>query len=156
MTSESGTEPIREGSEVTLHFSLALQDGSVIDSNFDSSPVTFTMGDGNLLPGFEGVLQGLVSGTKQRFDILPEQGFGQRNANNVQRIKRDSFTGEMELAPGLVVSFADANNAERPGVIVDFDDDFVTVDFNHPLAGHVIRFDVNILDVRTPGGNQAG
>lgn len=141
---------IVEGSEVTLHFSLSLQDGSVIDSNFEASPATFTVGDGSLLPGFEEVLQGLAPGAKRSFDILPEQGFGQRNPNNVQCLPRGDFASDMELQVGLMMSFADANQAERPGVVTAFDDEFVTIDFNHPLAGRTIRFDVEIIAVRQP------
>jgi FKBP-type peptidyl-prolyl cis-trans isomerase SlpA len=139
---------IAEGTDVTLHFSLALEDGTIIDSNFDAEPAHFSVGDGSLLPGFETVLIGLTAGHKKAFELGPEAGFGQANPNNIQRMPRKEFAPDMALEQGLVISFADANKAELPGVVASFNDDFVNVDFNHPLAGRSIHFDVEILDVK--------
>lgn len=138
---------VAEGSQLTIHFSLALRDGSVIDSNFETKPASFELGDGNLLPGFERCLLGMRAGQRESFVILPEQGFGQKNPNNIQTMPRSTFAPDMELAEGLVVSFADAQKAELPGVIKAFDAQEVTVDFNHPLAGEDIIFDVQIVTV---------
>lgn len=139
--------PIGPDTRVTLHFSLTLEDGSEVDSNFDGKPATFVIGDGNLLPGFEVALFGLVPGEEGVFNILPEQGFGPHNPSNIQRFSRKDFDAELELAPGLILSFADANRAELPGVVAEVEEDSVLVDFNHPLAGHTITFTVKILDV---------
>lgn len=138
---------ISDKSQVTLHFSLMLEDGAVVDSTFDKQAATFVMGDGSLLPGFETVLIGLKSGDKQKFVILPEQGFGMPNANNVQRFKKSQFAEDMELQPGLMISFADANRGELPGVVQELHGDVVMVDFNHPLAGKEIHFRVEIIAV---------
>lgn len=138
---------IGAGTEVTLHFSLVLEDGAVVDSNFDAQPATFTVGDGKLLPGFEQALFGLVAGDKKSMQIPPEQGFGQPNPNNIQEVKRKNFAADMELAEGLVVSFADANGGELPGVISEIGEEIVKVDFNHPLAGRDITFTVEIVKV---------
>ena len=78
----------------------------------------------------------------------PEQSFGQPNPNNVQRLGRADFAADVELQPGLVMTFLDANKVEVPGVIVEFDDQAVTVDFNHPLAGRTILFEVQIVSVK--------
>lgn len=138
---------IAANSRVTLNFALKMEDGSVIDSNFDAPPATFVMGDGSLLPGFERVLEGLSAGSEETFVIKPEEAFGQSNPNNMQQVPRDQFSSDMELVEGLVVSFADAQKAELPGVVSAFDDDSVTVDFNHPLAGRDIIFNVKVVDV---------
>ncbi|MDO6424680.1 FKBP-type peptidyl-prolyl cis-trans isomerase [Saccharophagus degradans] len=134
--------------EVTLHFALTLEDGAVVDSNFESKPATFVVGDGKLLPGFEQAIFGLIAGDKKAMQIPPEQGFGQPNPNNIQEVKRKVFAADMELAQGLVVSFADANGGEMPGVIAEIGEDIVKVDFNHPLAGREITFEVEIISVK--------
>lgn len=139
---------IGQGAEVTLHFAIKLDNGDVVDSTFDKQPATFKVGDGNLLPGFELALFGLKSGDKRSLPILPEQGFGQGNPQNIQTIPRGSFA-EMELSEGLLVIFNDAANAELPGVVKGFDDVSVTIDFNHPLAGKNLTFDVEIIDVKS-------
>ena len=133
--------------EVTLHFALKLDNGDVVDSTFDKKPATFKVGDGNLLPGFEQAIYGLKAGDKRSLSISPEQGFGQGNPQNVQVMPRSQFQ-DMELSEGLLVIFNDAANAELPGVVKAFDDSQVTIDFNHPLAGKALSFDVEIIEVK--------
>lgn len=133
--------------EVTLHFALRLENGDVVDSTFDKQPATFRVGDGNLLPGFEAALFGFKAGDKRTLQVLPEQGFGQPNPQNVQLMPRSQFQ-DMELSEGLLVIFNDAAKAELPGVVKAFDETQVTIDFNHPLAGKTLNFDVQIIEVR--------
>lgn len=137
---------ITEQSQVTLHFTLKLASGEVVDSTKDKSPATFKMGDGSLLPGFELALIGLQAGDRKELHILPEQGFGQPNPQNQQVIPRNQFK-DMELQEGLMVMFHDAANTELPGMVASFDDKEVVVDFNHPLAGKELLFDVEIIAV---------
>ncbi|MDX1367466.1 peptidylprolyl isomerase [Pseudomonas sp.] len=133
--------------EVTLHFALKLENGDVVDSTFDKQPATFKVGDGNLLPGFESALFGFKAGDKRTVQVLPEHGFGQSNPQNLQTMPRSQFK-DMELSDGLLVIFNDAANAELPGVVKAFDDSQVTIDFNHPLAGKTLSFDVEIIEVK--------
>ncbi len=133
--------------EVTLHFALKLDNGDVVDSTFDKKPATFKVGDGNLLPGFEQAIYGLKAGDKRSLSISPEQGFGQGNPQNIQVMPRSQFQ-DMELSEGLLVIFNDAANAELPGVVKAFDDNQVTIDFNHPLAGKALSFEVEIIEVK--------
>jgi FKBP-type peptidyl-prolyl cis-trans isomerases 2 len=138
---------VAQGTRVTLHFSLALADGTLVDSTFDKQPATFEVGDGSLLPHFEQALFGMSAGDEKTLDMPPEKAFGQHNESNIQVLKRSDFAPDMELEPGLVISFADANRAELPGVVTHIDDDRVTVDFNHPLAGHRLVFRAAIINV---------
>lgn len=133
--------------QVTLHFALKLSNGDVIDSNFGKDAAQFAVGDGNLLPGFERALFGMTAGQKDILVIKPEDGFGQHNPNNIQVMARSDFAPDLELSEGLMLSFADAQNAELPGVVASFDDEKVSIDFNHPLAGRNIHFEVEILSV---------
>lgn len=132
---------------VTLHFTLKLPNGDVVDTTLDKQPATFKVGDGSLLPGFEQALFGLKAGDKRSFEIEPERGFGPGNPQNLQNISRDQFN-EMELEEGLLVIFQDAAGGELPGVVKTIHEKVVEVDFNHPLAGKIITFDVEIIDVQ--------
>ncbi len=138
---------IKEGSRISFHFSLKLDEGDIVDSNFDSSPASMTVGDGSLPAGFEKILIGLTAGDCKRAQIAPADAFGMPNPENIQTLPRSSFDSSIELEDGLVVSFADAAKNELPGVINRFDDQSVTVDFNHPLAGRHLLFEVQILEV---------
>ncbi|MFN3582222.1 MAG: FKBP-type peptidyl-prolyl cis-trans isomerase [Pseudomonas sp.] len=138
---------INHDTEVTLHFTLKLPNGDVVDTTTDKSPATFKVGDGSLLPGFEQSLFGLKEGDQRSFEIEPERGFGPGNPQNIQTVARDQFN-EMELEPGLLVIFRDAAGGELPGVVKAIHETTVEVDFNHPLAGKVITFDVEIIAVK--------
>jgi FKBP-type peptidyl-prolyl cis-trans isomerase SlpA len=143
---------IGPGSQVTLHFSLALaegnRDGELIDSNFGKAPVTFTIGDGNLLPGFEQALFGLVAGDRRDFTLEPADAFGPVNEDNVQRFPLYNFPPDLALDTGLMVEFDDAAGNRQAGVVRSVGKQWVEVDFNHPLAGRALRFSVHVHDVR--------
>lgn len=142
--SSAGTR-IVPGSRVTLHFSLLLPDGQEFDTTRNGEPATFQMGDGNLLPGFEEALLGMRAGDAGQLELAPEQAFGEHNPANVRLLERSRFAG-MELEEGLVVSFS-AADGELPGVVLAVYEDTVKVDFNHPLSGKPIIFDVAIVAV---------
>jgi FKBP-type peptidyl-prolyl cis-trans isomerase SlpA len=138
---------IGQNTEVTLHFALRLENGDTVDSTFDKAPATFKVGDGNLLPGFEAAIFGFKAGDKRTVEVLPENAFGQPNPQNMQVIPRSQFVG-MELSENLLVIFNDAANTELPGIVKEFDDAQVTIDFNHPLAGKTLTFEVEIFSVK--------
>ena len=139
--------PIGPGTKVTLYFSLKLEGGELVDST-GSTAATFVVGDGKLLPGFERAMFGLKTGAVESFKIEAESAFGQHNPSNVQRMRRSQFQVNMALSEGLMMSFADPQNAELPGVITKVQGESVEIDFNHPLAGKDIIFDVEILEVK--------
>lgn len=138
---------IAENTEVTLHFSILLATGDEVDSTRRGKPAVFVVGDGNLLPGFESALFGMTAGGDAQLKIPAAEAFGERIEGNVQRLPRSRFPNAGELEEGLIVSFA-APDGELPGVVCRLWDETVEVDFNHPLAGHDLVFDVSILKVR--------
>jgi len=138
---------IGPGTRVTLHFTLRLPSGEEVDSTREGEPATFEVGDGNLPGGFEEALYGLAAGEQRASAIPPERAFGTPNPENVRRIPRADFPAELQLEEGLVLGFSDAAQTETPGVVTGIDEDAVVVDFNHPLAGRELVFDVRIIEV---------
>lgn len=145
---------VSPGSTVTLHLSLALEDGTIAESTFGAEPLTFTLGDGTLAPGLELALYGLYPGDTQRIELTPDQSFGRRDPANIHPVSRAAFPVDLQIAPGVIVGFETPDGAELGGAVLALDRDTVTVDFNHPLAGHAITFDVEILAVLPPPGAQ--
>lgn len=143
--------------EVTLHFSLALESGEVIDTTMDQKPGTFSIGDETLPTGFEKLLFGLKSGDRRSFLVGPEQGFGQHRPENIQRFKAKKLfeSVEGELSNGLAIVFQDASGQYVSGIVKDLPagqvapDQLINVDFNHPLAGRTLHFSVEIIDVKS-------
>ncbi len=132
---------------VTLHFAVCLANGQVLDTTRErDEPVSFTVGDGNLLEGFEKAIFGLKAGDKRSIFIEAKNGFGEWQEGNVQTFDRNLFADQLSV--GLVVSFADKSKAELAGVVKELNESQVVVDFNHPLASRDLLFEVDIISVR--------
>ena len=151
IASSSGAA-IQPGATVTLHFSLMFASGEEIDTTRTGEPASFVVGDGSLLPGFEAVLMGQRAGFAEQLAIPAAEAFGERNPANIQVLPRAKFAdmvGDLSLEKGLVVSFQ-APDGELPGVVVEVYEESVKIDFNHPLSGNDITFDVAVLEVQPP------
>ncbi|MGF1697616.1 FKBP-type peptidyl-prolyl cis-trans isomerase [Vibrio lamellibrachiae] len=139
---------IQKDSAVTLHFTIKLNDGSVADSTHNmGKPAKLIIGDGSLSDNFEQCLIGLSSGEKRSIELKAQDAFGMPNPDNVHYMDRAKFVGDSEVEVGTVMAFAGPDGVEIPGIITDIAGDSVTVDFNHPLAGQDVTFDVDILSV---------
>ncbi|MCZ6887812.1 MAG: peptidylprolyl isomerase [Gammaproteobacteria bacterium] len=143
---------IGPNTEVTLHFSILLGTGEEVDTTRRGKPARFTVGDGRLLEGFERALFGMKAGDDEQLEIRASDGFGERNAENVRRLPRSDFAADAALEAGLVISF-NTPDGDLAGVVRALDGTTVEVDFNHPLAGRDLVFDVSILRVEpvSPG-----
>jgi len=149
LISGPGGRSIATGDRVRLHFALFLETGEEVDTTRRGDPAMLTVGDGNLLPGFESVLIGRKAGDDLQVLLEAEDAFGLHRQENVQIFRKDRFGPDMHLEAGLLVSFQ-GPGGELPGVVRRVMEDHVEVDFNHPLAGRRILFDVSVIDVRAP------
>jgi FKBP-type peptidyl-prolyl cis-trans isomerase SlpA len=138
------------GSKVTMHYALRLADGTVADSSFDNEPVSFVVGDGSLDQGLELALIGLRAGDRQTLTLMPGQAFGARDDAALQWLERDQFPPGMALEEGQIIGFTGQAGEDVAGAVIDIQDQRVRVDFNHPLAGREIEFEVEILSVENP------
>lgn len=139
---------IGEESEVLMHFSIKLADGSAVDSTkVDNKPAKFVMGDGSLTPAFEQCLLGLKEGASESFTLPPESAFGLPNPDNFHYIERSKFSADVPAEVGSIITFTQPDGSEIPGIIREVVEDSVTVDFNHPLAGQTVTFEVDVLEI---------
>ena len=146
MTTHSTT--ITQDSTVTLHFTIKLKDGSVADSthNFGKA-AQLVIGDGSLSDNFEQCLWGMQAGENKSIELAAADAFGAPNPDNIHHMDRARFVGDAEVEVGTIMAFSGPDGMEIPGIITDIAGDSVTVDFNHPLAGQDVIFDVEILSV---------
>ena len=144
----SASAQILPGSHVTLHLATRIEDGTEAISTFDEEPVEVQMGDGTLRPGLELALYGLKAGDRQTLNLLPEQAYGLRDPALIQQMPLSDFEPAFTPEIGQIVAFTLSNGDEAPGSIRGIEDGQVEVDFNHPLAGHEITFEVEVLAVK--------
>lgn len=141
------SETVKPDSLVTLHYRLATADDVEIVSTFGHTPATLQLGSGELAPPLEACLGGMAVGTRQTFTLAPEQAFGPHNAQLIQRLPRAELPAGGKIEPQALVEFAAPGGGKFTGMIRELDADSALIDFNHPLAGKTIRFEVEVVGI---------
>lgn len=136
---------------LTLHYRLASKEGANIVSTFEEKPATLQLGTGQLAPSLEACLLGLPEGAHEVFELAPDQAFGPRNPELIQRVSRETLSensqaGE-EYAVGDLVEFNAPSGGRFAGVLRSVDAEGAVFDFNHPLAGQPVVFEVKIIGI---------
>jgi FKBP-type peptidyl-prolyl cis-trans isomerase SlpA len=143
---------IQPGSFLTLHYRLAGVDGADLVNTFNDKPATLSLGTGEFAPPMEARLVGLREGARASFDLAAGEAFGARNAQMLQRVKRSLLAEigdpEREYAVGDAVRFPTPDGrSSYAGVVRELGDDWLLFDFNHPLAGQALTFEVQVIGV---------
>lgn len=143
---------VQPGSFLTLHYRLAGPDGADLINTFNDKPATLSLGTGELAPAMEARLMGLPEGTHQSFELAPGEAFGERNPELLQRVKR-ALLNELgdpdeRYSVGDVVQFPTPDGqGAYAGVVREIDGEVLVFDFNHPLAGRPVTFEVQLIGV---------
>jgi len=143
---------VQQGSFLTLHYRLAGPDGVDIINTFADKPATLSLGSGELSPAMESRLMGLAEGTRTSFDLPAGEAFGERNPEMLQRVKlallHELGDPDEQYHPGDVVQFPTPDGqASYAGVVREVGSDWLLFDFNHPLAGQPVTFEVQVIGV---------
>lgn len=140
------TQIVQPDSLVTLHYRIALENGQPLISTFEGTPATLQLGAGELLPSLERLLAGIETGRRQLFTLAPEEGFGPHKAELVERVRREHMPPE-DIEPMSIMEFVAPDGSRYSGLVTEIDESSALVDFNHPLAGKSIRFEVEVIGV---------
>jgi FKBP-type peptidyl-prolyl cis-trans isomerase SlpA len=142
---------VTDSAYLTLHYRLATVDGTDIVTTFAGNPATLMLGQGQLAPVLEQRLIGLAEGTHETFKLAPGEGFGPRNPDLVQSVSRatldDNSVPGADYKIGDLVDFAAPGGGRFAGVLRELRDDSALFDFNHPLAGQALLFEVKLISV---------
>lgn len=131
---------------VSIHYTLTDNAGTVLDSSSGKDPLFYIQGLGHLIPGMEEGLEGRTAGEKLQLTISPDKGYGVRNNELVQQVPMSAFGGQM-VSPGMQFE-AGAGDQRFIVTVTEINNDTVTIDGNHPLAGVELNFDVEVMEVR--------
>lgn len=137
---------ITQDKAVVLNYTLKDVDGSVLESSVGSEPLAYLHGHNNIIVGLEKELEGKSQGDSIEATIAPEEAYGERNKDMVQVVDRNLFEG-MDVDPGTQFQ-AQTSQGVQLVTVVSADDDEVTIDGNHPMAGKTLVFEVEVLEVR--------
>lgn len=137
---------ISANKNVSIHYTLTRPNGDVIESSRDGDPLTYTHGTDALVPGLEKELEGKVTGDRVAVSVQPDDGYGERRDDLIQYVPRETFQFDGEITKGMRFQ-ADTGHGIELVTVTAVDESQITVDANHPLAGEVLNFDVNIISV---------
>jgi FKBP-type peptidyl-prolyl cis-trans isomerase SlyD len=139
---------IAAGKVVTLHYTLRDAAGNELDSSGSDEPIEYLHGIGMIVPGLEEGLAGKREGERAKVVVTPEQGYGERDPRGIQEVSRDTFPEDAPLEAGLEFEAEGPDGDPILATVVSIQDEVVTIDLNHPLAGVTLHFDVTISQVR--------
>lgn len=141
------SKTVQANSRIRWRYQLFLADGHQVESNEEPMGDILQLGQGEIHPNLENALLGLPEGEKTRLIILADQAFGLTDPDAIQQLPRNRFPEDFAFSAGQIISFAIPSGDEIPGEILEIGRDTVTVDFNHPLAGHNINLELEILEI---------
>lgn len=138
---------IENNKVVKMHYAVMDSEETLIDSSYDHKPLEFIQGVGFLIPGLEKAMIGKVVGDKFVADVSAADGYGEREDGFVQTVPQEMFAGIEDLDVGMQLR-ASTDEGEQTVIVIGMEDDMITVDGNHPLAGIDLKFEVEVLEIR--------
>jgi FKBP-type peptidyl-prolyl cis-trans isomerase SlyD len=138
---------VSSGTQVSLEYTLRLEDKAVVDTNVGSEPLTYVHGSDQIVPGLEKGLEGMKKGESKEVTVVPEDGYGVVNPEALIEVEKEKVP-ENAVKVGAQLEGRDANGRPVYARVVEVKDKMVVLDFNHPLAGRTLYFDVKILDIQ--------
>ena len=136
------------GSTVTISFSIVLDSGKTVGGPGNATPLTFTIGRGRVLRKLEEGVLGMAVGEKRKISVAPAEGYGDYNQDLVLQVERSHFTPDIKLAPGRTVQYQNRSGERVNFVVAEVNENTVTLDGNHPLAGMNLTYEVELVEVK--------
>ncbi len=140
------SQTVQANSLITLNYRIVLDNGSTVIDTFQGTPATLQLGAGEMMPALEACLTGLEVGKHEHFTLAPEHAFGEYKQELVERVRREHMA-EDKLEAMSVMEFVAPDGSRYQGLVREVDDEAAVIDFNHPLAGKTIRFEVEVIGI---------
>ncbi len=138
----------KSGDLVKVHYRGTLQDGTVFDSSYEGDPLEFTLGQGQIIPGFEQAVEGMAAGDSKTVEVGQDQGYGEYDENKLINVQRANLPDNIEPEEGMVLQVNSQDNEVFYVTVSEVKDEEVVLDGNHPLAGKELTFEIELVDVQ--------
>ncbi len=139
----------KQGDTVKVHYKGTLDDGTVFDSSYERDPLTFTLGDGQIIPGFESAVEGMQEGDAKEVTVASQDAYGDRNEENMIQVERSKLPDDVEPELGMMLQMKTQDDQVVYVTITDMDEETVTLDGNHPLAGKDLTFNIELVEKKS-------
>jgi peptidylprolyl isomerase len=137
----------KQGDTVTVHYTGKLKDGTVFGTSVNSQPLQFTLGEQQVIPGFERAVMGMIPGETKTIEIPAEQAYGERRDDMMVAVDREQLPADMEPEVGQQLQINQDDMPPRIVTITNVEEESVVLDANHPLAGHDLIFDIQLMEI---------
>lgn len=140
-------EAAKKGDRVKVHYTGKLQDGTVFDSSVDRDPLEFTLGDGNMIKGFDSAVQGLQKGEKVTAEIPSAEAYGDKKEDMFVEVPKSEVPENIKPVVGQQLQVQQANGQAMPVVVAEITEEKIVLDANHPLAGKDLTFEIELVEI---------
>lgn len=137
----------KDGDTVRVHYRGTLDDGSEFDSSEGREPLEFVVGSGQVIPGFDAAVRELEPGDTVTVTIPAAEAYGERQDEGIQSFPKEAFPPDADPQIGWAVELSGPDGQRIPAIIADVNDDEIVLDFNHPLAGENLTFELELVEV---------
>lgn len=137
----------KNGDTVKIHYTGTLDDGSQFDSSEGRDPLEFTLGGGQVIPGFEKAVEGMAVGDKKSINIPSVEAYGERHEQLVQEVPKEALPDDMQPEVGMPLQAQREDGHVIDMVVTAVGNESITVDGNHPLAGQALNFDIHLVEI---------
>ena len=137
----------KSGDTVKIHYTGTLDDGTQFDSSSGREPLQFTLGSGQVIPGFEQAVEGMAVGDSKSVNIPPEEAYGPRHEQMIQEVPKTALPEDLDPVEGMALQAQGQDGKVINLTVTAVQDESITVDGNHPLAGKALNFDIELVDI---------
>lgn len=137
----------KSGDTVRIHYTGTLDDGTEFDSSAGREPLEFSLGGGQVIPGFDSAVNGMSVGDSKTVTISPEDGYGPRHEQLVQQVPKSTLPEDIEPAVGMQLQSQTPDGQIMNLVVVEIAEESITLDANHPLSGHALTFAIELVEI---------
>ncbi|MFC1528504.1 peptidylprolyl isomerase [Candidatus Latescibacterota bacterium] len=138
---------VKKGDRVKVQYSGLLEDGTVFDKSKAGEPLEFTVGSGQIIPGFDKAVEGMELNEEKKVTIEPTDAYGKRDETLLREFPKSSLPENFIPEKGMIIRLQDQAGKAIPGAIIDLTENSITIDLNHPLAGENLTFNILVVGI---------
>jgi len=138
---------VKKGNRIKVHYTGTLQDGTIFDKSKEGEPLEFTVGSGQIIPGFDKAVEGMKLNEEKKVTLKTEDAYGKRDETAIREFPKNSLPENFKPEKGIMIKLQDQTGRAMPGTVTDITENSITVDLNHPLAGRDLTFDIKVIGI---------
>ncbi len=138
---------IKKGDRIKVQYTGTLQDGTIFDKSKEEEPLEFTVGSGQIIPGFDKAVEGMKLNEEKKITLKTENAYGKRDETAIRELPKNSLPENFKPEKGMMLRLQDQTGRAIPGTVTDITENNITVDLNHPLSGKDLTFNIKVVGI---------